>query len=83
MIKCTGKNCTINAAEDSVVSASLGSWITLTKTEIDNDGNEKSIVKSWEVDGDCIFPDVFYKFDDFDFEPIKEVDIRKYLNYVN
>ena len=83
VIKCTGKNCTINAAEDSVVSASLGSWITLTKTEIDNDGNKKSIVKSWEVDGECIFPDVFYKFDDFDFEPIKEVDIRKYLNYVN
>lgn len=83
IIKCTGENCIISAVSGSVVSASLGSWITLTKTKTNSDGSIISEVITWKVDGECIFPDVFYKFNDLDFEPIKEADIKKYLNYGN
>lgn len=83
IIKCTGENCIISAVSGSVVSASLGSWITLTKTKTNSDGSIISEVITWKVDGECIFPDVFYKFNDLDFEPIKEADIKKYLDYGN
>lgn len=83
IIKCTGENCIISAVSGSVVSASLGSWITLTKTKTNSDGSITSEVITWKVDGECIFPDVFYKFNDLDFEPINEADIKKYLDYGN
>lgn len=72
IIKSTGKNCMISACGDSIVSAGLGSWITLTRTKRDNNGNTVPVdVVSWCVDGECIFPDVFYKLGDDDFEPVK------------
>lgn len=72
IVKCTGKNCMISACGDSIVSAGLGSWITLTRTKRDNNGNTVPVdVVSWCVDGECIFPDVFYKLGDDDFEPVK------------
>lgn len=57
IIKCTGENCIISAVSGSVVSASLGSWITLTKTKTNSDGSITSEVITWKVDGECIFPE--------------------------
>lgn len=72
IIKCTGENCIISAVSGSVVSASLGSWITLTKIRKNGDGNAVPIdVVTWKVDGECIFPGVYYKLSDDDFEPVK------------
>lgn len=72
IIKSTGKNCMISACGDSIVSAGLGSWITLTRTKRDNNGNTVPVdVVSWCVDGECIFPDVYYRLGDDDFEPVK------------
>lgn len=78
IIKSTGKNCTIYAGSNSIVSAGLGSWITLTKTKEDDKGNIVPVeVVSWRVDGDCIMPGVYYKLSDDDFEPVKWSNSKK------
>lgn len=72
IIKSVGKDCMILAAGDSIVSAGLGSWITLTKIRKNGDGNAVPVdVVTWKVDGECIFPGVYYKLSDDDFEPVK------------
>ena len=72
IVKCTGKNCIVNVVGDSIVNVNLGSRIILTKTRRDYQGVEVSVdVVTWKVDGECIFPGVYYKLSDDDFEPVK------------
>ena len=63
----------MSAGHNSIVKASLGSWITLAEWRINDDYNWiPTCVKTEQVDGRRIKADTYYRLVNGEFEEVKD-----------